>query len=248
MSKRKKPSRDQKRKTKLAKREQKRKKKVIEYRRNLRISGVVESFGDRLAAMWSLERIEPMTTQEIIEKLRVLGIEFDENEFVSKATQFHSSSDLAEHLWCKESDRIAGPDQDFPWMSAGVLWKRLCPDLANSNTIIDGIDAGDDLYDAGNKRAACDRWWQVWEDLKSRFLHDTNTIETVQERVGDYYIISKVLIDFHKKFGEIGADDPKFLQMQNRISTEIHELLPDSPPDFLKHFSHDPCETERSAP
>lgn len=237
MSNRKKLGRVQKRKQQLAKREKERKKH--EGRQGAKaksVATIADTIQKRLAAMWHPEKIEPMETEAIINKLGELGIEFDEDVFRSKAHDFYSPSDLAEHLWKTEMDAIKGPDADFPWMAAGVLWRRLCPDIINNDMMIDRIDEGYNLLDQGKTEAACDRWLELWDDLKGRFLAGTKTIATVDERGGDYYSVREWLLFVDQELGKVGGTNPEYLGKRIAFASGIVDLLPESSSKFLERL------------
>ena len=119
MSNRKKLKRVQKRKQKLAKREnesQKRKtgKAAVGFRkRDENLFFLAESLRKGLRRMWTQEKIEAMTTEDIIKKLNEFRIDFDEAMFRSTLQDFYSPIDLAEDLWGDEIHSIKGQDVIF---------------------------------------------------------------------------------------------------------------------------------------
>lgn len=234
----KKSSRDQKRKTKLAQREKKRKERQKRQQRQAdptRHENTVslgELLQQRLQSMWSMEQIRAMETETIIGKLSELGIEFDEEVFRSAVLQHYSPSTLSDDLWDEQIELIDGPDADFPWLAASVLWERLYPDVVSADTIDDGIEAGNRLLKR-DAEAACDRWLQVWGELRSRFLEGTSTVETVDQRIGDMYSIPRWLTLLTEELGNVGVQNPDYLKKRITFCTEVCESLPDSPPDFL---------------
>lgn len=239
MSNRKKLGRVQKRKQKLAKKEKERKQNERRQSASTtaeNLAFLANSLRKEIRAMWTQEKVEAMGTEAIIEKLDELGIDFDEANFRSTLQDFYSPSDVAEHLWDEELHSLRGLDDDFPRMAACVLWQRFCPEIANTQTIIQGIREGDDLLDHGEVGAACDRWLQVWNDLKSRFLRGTKTVDTVEDRVGDYYSINSWLVSIEMELGNAGLDNPEYVQKRIQFCTEVSELLPDSPTDFLERM------------
>lgn len=238
--KRKKLSRDQKRKGKLAKRNDKKKKLVqrqeraawIERQASLAANVLIRQFN----AMWSPEKIDVMGTEAIIAKLRTLGIEFDQQEFLAAAPNVYQPMELADHLWPEQSEKIEGVDADFPWMAAEILWKRLCPEILHTDAIIGGIDEGDAHMQRNDNRAACDSWLQTWELLKNRFLDGADSIEIVEKRVGDYYSVTSWLADVESELAMLAPEDPVYLQKRLTFCQEYCALLPASPYRNLKQM------------
>src|SRR3972149_6465529 len=73
------------------------------------------------------------------------GVDFNKEQFLEDLKRFYSVSALAHH-WANISPVNADDlEEDFLWRAAIVLWKRLAPDIVNSEKIDDLVEKGDDL-------------------------------------------------------------------------------------------------------
>ena len=68
-------------------------------------------------------------------------------------------------------------DQDFIGMAAIVLWRRLAPEVVNSELLDALMQRGYDLKEEGKLKECCNLWLEVWGHLKKRFTSDMNAIE-----------------------------------------------------------------------
>jgi len=118
----------------------------------------------RLAEGWTFEKIEKMSTGEIFGRLKRLGIKTSPKKFLRAAKRYESAQNLSEKEWyAKYTLRTERPyDEDFPWMAACVLWKRLLPDRVSFEQIDERMQEGYELLETRRIAEACDVWWQTW--------------------------------------------------------------------------------------
>src|SRR5690625_1398166 len=71
------------------------------------------------------EEVDEMSTDEIEEKLIEIGVPFDREEFLQATTKFYSAEELSENWFQNYSLNVHGREEDFPLLSAWVVWDRL---------------------------------------------------------------------------------------------------------------------------
>ena len=136
----------------------------------------------RIEEVWTFEKIEPMTTDEIFERLNRLGVPVTPEDYRAAAQRHESAERLADEWYAQYTIRPEGRyDEDFVWMASIVLWKRLIPDRISFEQIDDLMQEGYKLLGAGHTTEACDAWWQVWEWLKDKVTPERNTLEALDE-------------------------------------------------------------------
>jgi len=180
---------------------------------------------------WSLEEIEELTTKEIISKLRGFGVDFDEGQFQKDVRSFYSASELADHWKIKFTVTAIWFDLDFIWMACIVLWKRLAPEVKNSEQLDDLMQEGYDLVLSEGKHKTvegCKLWLQVWDDLKLRFTNDMKSIEDAEKVFSGMQSLYNWSQDFEQELHNAGNYDRSFYQKRIEYCKEFCSFFPDS--------------------
>ena len=89
------------------------------------------------------ERVNKMSEEALLKKLRSLGLEIDRARFVEHAGTAPSPCELADALLYPQFKGVypADPDDDdFVWMAAGRLWALWCPEEPSEETLWDLIE------------------------------------------------------------------------------------------------------------
>jgi tetratricopeptide (TPR) repeat protein len=185
---------------------------------------------------WSLYEIEELTTKEIISKLRGFGVDFDEGQFQKDVRRFYSGCELAEH-WEKIFTITAiWFDLDFIWMACIVLWKRLAPDVINSEQLDDIMQEGYDLVLAGKKdktAEGCKLWLQVWDHLKPRFTNDIKSIDDAEKVFSGMQSLFNWCQDFEQELHNAGYYDRSYYQKRIKYCKEFCSYFPNSDKTIL---------------
>ena len=180
---------------------------------------------------WSFEEIEELTTKEIISKLRGFGVNFDEGQFQKDVKSFYSACELADHWKKKFTITAIRFDLDFIWMACILLWKRLAPDVINSEQLDDLMQEGYDLVQAEGKDKTvegCKLWLQVWEHLKHRFTNDMKSVEDAEKVFSGLQSLYNWCQDFEQELHNAGIYDQSFYQKRIEYCREFYSFFPDS--------------------
>ena len=186
-------------------------------------------------AHWSTEEIELFSTDEIVSKLRSLGVPFEKAQFLEDVKKFHSGEQLAANWRNKHHITAMGFDEDFLWMAAIILWKRLAPDVISSERLSDMMKQGYQLLQESLKEhtrkktiEACNIWLEVWEHLKPRFTADMRSIEDTERVFSGFQMLYNWCQDLEMELHNAGLDDPFFFEKRIQYCHEFCELFPDS--------------------
>lgn len=112
-------------------------------------------------------------------------------------------------------------DEDFVWMAAIVLWKRLAPDKVSFEQIDEHIGRGYELLGARRTTEACDVWWQVWGWVKGKATPERNTLDALDEAMQGTYSIFEWCQEFEMELGNAGLDDPAYHRLRIQYSREF---------------------------
>jgi len=172
-----------------------------------------KSFPQHIDSIWSYEKANEMTTEEIISKLHGMGVTFDEAVFLREVVEYYSALQLSEN-WFKTLDiKAIGRDKTFPWVAAWVLWERLAPNnVLSMEQMAHLYDKGFEYLAANDSKSACDVWLGVWNGIKLRIkpeFQDTDYLD--QQYKGSFYI-SNFSQDLENELYNAGLDDPSYLE------------------------------------
>ena len=191
----------------------------------------------RRIAHWSQREIDQFMTDDIFRRLQAFNIRTSREEFLADVPKFLSSDALAEERWYSQRFNGEGADEDFPWMAALVLWKRLAPDTPCVEMINDWIDEAYDHTDHDDRPGACQIGRKTWSALKSRFLSGRRSIEEVDELFKPLeYSISGWCQDYCEYLATSAIGEPDFDRERVQFCREFVELLPESDESLLIDF------------
>lgn len=182
----------------------------------------------RIEEGWTFEKIEPMSTDEIFAKLNRLGVAVTPEMFREAAQRHDSAQRLADEWYAQYTLRPEGRyDEDFVWMAAIVLWKRLLPERISFEQIDDLMQEGYALLAARRTTEACDAWWQVWEWLKEKVTPERDTLEALDEDFRGMQNVFNWCQDFEMELGNAGFDNPRYHRLRVRYCREFLEAFSD---------------------
>jgi tetratricopeptide (TPR) repeat protein len=180
----------------------------------------------RIEEGWTFEKIEPMSTDEIFARLNRLGVSVTPEDYRIAARRYESAQRLAKEWYAQYTLQPEGRyDEDFVWMAAIVLWKRLIPDRISFEQIDERMQEGYELLEADRTAEACDAWWQVWEWLKDKVTPERNTLKALDRDFQGSQFISNWCQDFEMELENAGMRDPKYHRLRIRYCRELLETF-----------------------
>ncbi|MBI5474821.1 MAG: SEC-C domain-containing protein [Ignavibacteriae bacterium] len=174
---------------------------------------------------WSFKQVRTFATDDIIDKLRSLGVPFDEAQFLDDVKKYYSAQDLTEHWFAIHSITAKGFDQDFIWMGATELWNRLAPEIPNTETLYDMIHDSYALLPKDVTRA-CSVWLEVWKRVKPRFTENMKSLKEASKVLGDDVTLHNWCQDLEQELHNAGLDDPAFWEKRIEYCRDFCRLLP----------------------
>jgi len=95
--------------------------------------------------------------------------------------------------------------------------------------IVDGLmDEGYLLLEEYKTQQACDTWLELWEELKTRFKPEFNSIRDADILDSGSFFIYDWCQEFESQLGNAGIDDPVYYQKRIDYCDEFCALFPES--------------------
>ncbi len=177
---------------------------------------------------WNQGEIRGIPTHKIIEKLEMCGIIFQTDEFLNDVEQCLGAKDIYERWKTRCKFTAQGFDEDFPWMAAEVLWKRLAPNKVSTEQIDDWMQDGYDLIRNRDEEGGCTLWLKVWQELKPRFTKSMRTIEDAEAVFQGMQCLFNWCQDMEQELGNAAVDDMSFHDHRIHYCREFCGFFPDS--------------------
>ncbi len=178
--------------------------------------------------LWSIEEVETLSTNAIIRKLREFGVDFRRKQFLVDVKRFYSAEELADHWVGVYPITAVRLDRDFIWMAAMVLWRRLAPDVVNSELLDEMMQRGYDLKDERRLKECCNLWLEVWGHLKKRFTSDMSSIEDTESVFSGTQSLYNWCPDLEMELWNAGLEDTSFFKKRLEFCREFYRMFPDT--------------------
>ncbi len=185
-------------------------------------------FKQYLDSFWSYEEANEMSTEEITNNLKSMGILFEKEAFLRDVEKFYSAQQLAEHWYKTYKVTAADRDEDFPWVAAWVLWERLAPtNKMSMEQMSDLIDKGFEALDENDSKEACDAWLGVWAAVKYRIRPELKTMEYLNNQYEGSFFISNFCQDLENELHNAGLKDSEYFEKRIEYCKEFCSFFPD---------------------
>ncbi|NQU44304.1 SEC-C domain-containing protein [bacterium] len=189
---------------------------------------------------WTKEEVEGYGTEELIAKLRSLGIEFEEEQFLEDARRLKSSERISDHWMETFNVKIEGRDEDFPPFAAKVLLDRLGLDVSYVEHIVDLIEEGYDL-DRNQARETCDIWLLAWEKIVRDLAPEHRSVEALDSFAN--YCLSDWCQDLEKSLLEVAGKNPSYHEKRIAYCEEFVRTLTESDESALRYMKRAAAES-----
>ncbi|KAF5428811.1 hypothetical protein C5S39_10435 [Candidatus Methanophagaceae archaeon] len=177
---------------------------------------------------WSIEKVETLSTNAIIRKLRDFDVDFRRKQFLVDVKRFYSAVELADHWMSLIPSSAVRLDRDFIWMAAIVLWRRLAPDVVNSELLDEMMQRGYDLKDERRLEECCNLWLEVWGHLKKRFTSDMSSIEDAERAFSGTELLLNWCQHLEMELWNAGLEDTSFFKKRLEFCREFYRMFPDT--------------------
>lgn len=190
-----------------------------------------------LADKWTPSKVRILSTETIIEKLKLGGIEFDKNEFL-KECQKQNYAWKVSKIWSKQL--ISAPDRnfnDFVGLTSCILWERLCKDKVSYEMLDDWMQEGYKYNNTIDEDKACDIWWKVWCTYKKLFNRPNITMKEIDSDFNGSQSFFNWCQDFEITLSNASIDNKKYAEMGINFFSEFLDFLPKTDDLIIKNFT-----------
>ena len=190
------------------------------------IENLGHSFKKYLENFWKYDEVNEMSTEEIINNLKSMGIAFEKERFLEDIEKFYSAEEIS-NSWFETFDVTAtGRDEDFPFFAVWVLWERLAPkDMLCTEQISNLIDNGYECLSENDSKSACDLWLRVWNAIKYRSKPEIKTLESIDDSFGDWHSISNLCVELEFELANAGFEDSAYYEKRIDYCKEFCEIF-----------------------
>lgn len=171
--------------------------------------------------------LEGFSTREIIEKLKEMGIPFDQDSFLRDILRHNSAQSLSEEWWEKYPVSAKGFEEDIPWFACMTLWHRLAPEVMFDEKLSDMIGRGYDLREEKKYAECCVLWLEVWGHLKARLDGIRSGEDADKGHLGAQSFYNWCQ-DFEMELGNQVRTDRSYCEKAINYFRDFCRLLPDS--------------------
>ena len=195
-------------------------------------------FEEFLLRLWDREKVRKMSTEEIIDKLRSMNVEFDKTHFEEQTQTHISASRLADDCYSARDFGVEGPDEDFVWLAIIELWKRLSPEQINIEMIDDSMQDGYKLIGEGNCVEGVKEWVAAWDmiraivppHIKSVWAADQFLPEPLTQSIHNW------CQDFEMQLHNAGIADESHFMKRIEYCREFCDIFPDTDESILHNM------------
>ncbi|GEM_PF-368191 len=199
-----------------------------------------EEFKEHIRDSIDLSEVRSMETDEIISKLRNMGIEFSEARLREQAKEYLSAIQLAdEGYYSQEYTAETTDDEDFIWMGIIVLWDRLCPEIKNVEMLDKEMQYGYRALKEEKLEDCVERWRNAWEIVKKIKPPGITRVKTLDAflpiRLNQF--VFNWCQDFDTQLSNAGNKlDPSYHKVRIKFSREFRRLFPQAHELTIKNF------------
>jgi len=178
--------------------------------------------------LWTRNKLNKMSTSDIIAKLSTMNINFDIDQFKKQVEGYVSASDLAEDHYYDDMVLVNSLDEDFVWLAILELWIRIMPDCYNLEMIDDKMQEG---YECLERRAvdeAMEKWDNAWNMIKDIVPLDITSVEDADEFIPMTQCIFNWCQDFKMELHNAGLGNSAYFTKRIQFCHDFCQIFPDS--------------------
>jgi SEC-C motif len=186
------------------------------------LSGLSKHDIAALKDKWSLAKVALLETDEIVSRLKKLGIDGSHASFAMLTSGSNSAWSIG-NIWIDGlSAQLGAGEEDFICLSACELWKRYCPGRPSMEMLDDWVTEGYELLESRKHVEAVEIWLRVWQYVRPRIEPHMTTFDAANAVFHISQFFGNWIQDFTMETRNAAIREPKCAEMGIRV---IHELL-----------------------
>ena len=169
-----------------------------------------------------------MSDDELLAKLRQLGLDAQRQRIVDGSSGFVSAQAMSEATIADAGIAIPDVEVDWVWIATTCLWERWQPDLANMEMVDDKMQAGYAALKAGETVKACRLWLETWHailDIIDRA--EMGSLDEFDDRFGGTQSVFNWVQDLETELHNAGLQEPRFFHERISLCETMLDRFPD---------------------
>ena len=185
-------------------------------------------------------KVAAMSTEEIVDRLRKLGVDATRGAYLASAKGRTSAWSLS-GPWREASltKPLSRHDDDFLGLAACELWRRYCPERPSIEMLDDEMQAGYRRSMEGEAAQACAHWARVWKTIRERLRPEMRTIDDAVAVFSGTQSLYNWIQDYLIKLQNVAVDQRSYAETGVRFCEEVLAQFPDEDELFLINFRSD---------
>jgi hypothetical protein len=185
-------------------------------------------------------KVAALSTEEIVDRLRKLGVDATRGTYLAQAKGRTSAWTLSEP-WREASltKPLSRYDDDFLGLAACELWRRYCPERPSIEMLDDEMQAGYRRSMEGEGARACAHWARVWKTIRERLRPEMRTIHDAVAVFSGTQSLYNWIQDYLIELRNVAVDQRSYTETGVRLCEEVLAQFPDQDELFLINFRGD---------
>lgn len=178
-----------------------------------------------------LSHARTLTDEQLLDKLRRVGIELSEASFAEVAEHAMSAEEIAKTaITADVQERFETPaDEDWVWLALTILWERWYPEWPNLEQLDDRMQAGYALS-GSDPVGTCEQWFEAWKDFL--ILYDMGSFKSIDDFDGAFggtQFVSNWVGDLDMELANAAVEDPRWHERRLQFASEFLRRFPNEP-------------------
>ncbi len=182
------------------------------------------------------DEIKDLSTQEIIDKLKFLGIKFEIERFKEQSRGYIFAEQLVRDYY-RPSFHMRDEDEGFVLFAIIELWNRLIPERINIEMIDDSMQAGYDFLENNVPEKAIEKWEETWKMIKVIVPRKIRSVSGADEFI--QYLLQSIFNwcqDYEMELGNSGRDNISNFRKRIDYCHEFCEIFPESNDSIIQNM------------
>ncbi|NQU21303.1 MAG: SEC-C domain-containing protein [Candidatus Nealsonbacteria bacterium] len=169
-----------------------------------------------------------MSDDELLAKLRQLGLDAQRQQIVDGFCRFVSAQAMSEATIADAGIAIPDAEVDWVWIATTCLWERWQSDVANMEMVDDKMQAGYAALKAGDTVRACRLWLPTWHailDIIDRA--EMGSLDEFDDRFGGTQSVFNWVQDYEMELHNAGLQEAELLHERISLCETMLDRFPD---------------------
>lgn len=191
---------------------------------------------EKARLFWTPRKVAALSTEAILAQLHRLGIDASREAYLA-LTEGRTSAWAISDQWREAiTEPLARHANDFLGLAACELWKRSCPERPSIEMLDDQMQEGYWLASEGQGAEACERWWEVWQTIRSRLRPEMNTTRNAVAVFDGTQCLFNWVQDFALELHSAALEEHRYARIGIQLCKEVLAHFPGEDERFRINF------------